>query len=71
MPQEPELFTRPGFKWFIEQTIREETPAHLTPYVHWLEEEAWADFQSVYLEWRKRRREYWSEKLGTPLEESA
>ena len=24
------------FRQFVEQTVREETPAHLTPYIHWL-----------------------------------
>lgn len=31
-----ERFTRAGFRELIEKTLREETPAHLRVYIHWL-----------------------------------
>jgi hypothetical protein len=52
------------FRAFIEQTIREETPAHLTCYVHWLEGPAWAHFETSYHDWLERHRKYWAERLG-------
>ncbi len=70
LPQEPERFANPGFKHFIERTIREETPAHLTPYVHWLGPDDWTAFQSAYQEWLERRRQYGSEKLGVTPEKA-
>ena len=30
-------FAKKSFQRLIEQTVREETPAHLTPYIHWLD----------------------------------
>lgn len=67
-PAAPERFTRPGFQRFIEQTIREETPAHLTPYVHWLAADAWIKLGDAYREWLRWRREYWSAKLGVDFD---
>lgn len=62
-PEEPARFRKDGFRRFIEQTIREETPAHLTPYVHWAGQEVWEQFQKAYVEWTGRRRQYWTERI--------
>jgi len=65
-PTAPHRFRKPQFKQFIEQVIRDETPAHLTPYVHWLSAEAWQAFEHAHAEWLERRRHYWAEKVGSP-----
>lgn len=61
-PGEVDRLKRADVRSLIEHTIREETPAHLTPYVHWLDQEAFEKFRSAYREWIARRRDYWSEK---------
>lgn len=64
LPQTPARFTRPDFRRFVEHTIRAETPAHLTVYIHWL---ASADFTRVETtcdEWRGEMRAYWTDLLG-------
>lgn len=63
-PEEPARFQQAGFRRFIEQTIREETPAHLIPYVHWADLAAWTEFQKAYAEWIDRRRQYWAGRIG-------
>lgn len=44
-----------GFKQFVEQTIREETPAHLVPYVHWLASKDWSAFLTAHRQWHSAR----------------
>ena len=51
-----------AFKQFIEQTVREETPAHLTPYVHWLDKPAMTAFEAAYQNWLTKQRDYWADK---------
>jgi len=63
-PNWPPRFTNPGFKAFIERTVREETPAHLIPTIHWLDESAWTDCKAAYDNWLDKRRDYWNDKLG-------
>jgi hypothetical protein len=63
-PNYPPRFQDPHFKTFIEQTVREETPAHLIPYMHWLDEGAMTTFVTAYTNWLDTRRHYWTEKLG-------
>ncbi len=53
-----------GFRRFVEKTIRLETPAHLLPYIHWLDRDEWEAFEQGYREWQARHRAYWAEKLG-------
>lgn len=63
-PNWPPRFTNPGFKAFIERTVREETPAHLIPTIHWLDKPAWTDCKAAYDDWLDKRRDYWNGKLG-------
>lgn len=65
-PDWPQRFRpeRENFRQFIGRTIREETPAHLSPYVHWLDRASLATFQSEYQDWMNKRRSYWSDQLG-------
>ncbi len=45
---------------FVEQTVREETPAHLTPYVHWLSKNEMDEFKKAYEFWIEKRSLIWS-----------
>nr|VFK59739.1 MAG: hypothetical protein BECKUNK1418G_GA0071005_100849 [Candidatus Kentron sp. UNK]VFK68770.1 MAG: hypothetical protein BECKUNK1418H_GA0071006_10067 [Candidatus Kentron sp. UNK] len=63
-PDELPRFKNAAFRQFIEQTIRRETPVHLTPYVHWLDNAAMAKFEAAYRNWLEKRREHWRGKYG-------
>lgn len=47
----PKRFQSPAFCRLIEQTLRDETPAHLTVYTHWLDKEEMTIFETVYQDW--------------------
>jgi hypothetical protein len=47
-------FRNENFKKFIETTIREETPAHLTVYIKWLDEDAFGRFREAYQLFREQ-----------------
>jgi len=51
------------FRRLVDRTVREETPAHLTSYVQWLDEAAFAKFRAAYMAWLEAYRAYWSEKF--------
>lgn len=51
-------------KAFIERTVREETPAHLVPYVRWFDQPKMAAFEEAYRDWMEKRRLYYTDKLG-------
>lgn len=57
LPESPERFRNLHFRRFIEQTLRDETPVHLVPYVHWLSPSAWGELCCVHREWLRRRSE--------------
>ncbi len=65
------------FGTLVEQTIREETPAHLTVYVRWMESTEWETFQGTHddqgahYEWLEQRRICWATKWGTGRKEEA
>lgn len=65
-PNWPRRFQDPTseFRQFVEKTVREETPAHLTVYIHWLDKAAMTSFVAAYKDWVDKRCEYWSERLG-------
>jgi hypothetical protein len=46
------------FKRFVEQTVREETPAHLVVHLCWMDLEAAADFAAAYLNWQHQHLAY-------------
>jgi len=56
------LFVAPwrsnDFKRFVEQTVREETPAHLVIYVCWIDLEEGADFVAAYRNWQQQHLAY-------------
>jgi len=47
----------PGFRGYVEHLIREETPAHLSVYVHWLSATAYKAFEEDLAHWHTRRRD--------------
>jgi hypothetical protein len=53
----------------VEKTIRAETPAHLTPWVMWVDGDDWTEFKTAYDEWLADRRAHVAEQLGVALEE--
>lgn len=58
-----------GFRDLIEQTIRTETPAHLTPYVLWMANADYEVFTATYMQWLLQRRQYIARQLTVNLEE--
>ena len=55
------------YRRLIERTVREETPAHITPFVHWLNGDAWGKFQTAYGAWIAARRAHWAEKFDVKV----
>jgi hypothetical protein len=53
----PPRLRHPAFRRFVEQTVREETPAHLTVYVHWVDRDRWDGFGAAHRRWLDLRRE--------------
>jgi hypothetical protein len=51
------------FRRLVERTVREETPAHLTPYIQWLDGALFASFQTAYATWIEALRVHCSEKF--------
>lgn len=49
--------SRQGFRHYVEHLIREETPAHLGVYVHWLAADAYGAFAQNLVQWHARRRD--------------
>lgn len=45
-----------GFRRFVEQTVREEAPAHLSVCIRWLDEDDMAAFETVYQTWLDSQR---------------
>lgn len=60
---------RARFAALVEQTIREETPAHLAVYVRWVDRAAWEAFRDAHEEWLRQHRRTWAGKLGVRLPE--
>ena len=65
-PNWPQRFqdSQSEFRQFVEDVVREETPAHLTVYILWLDKEAMTSFVAAYKDWVNKRCEYWKERLG-------
>ncbi|MDH3913825.1 MAG: hypothetical protein OEU09_21305, partial [Rhodospirillales bacterium] len=55
-PNWPARFRNAGFRLLVEQTIREETPAHLAPYVYWLGPDEMTKFRDIYEDWLEKLR---------------
>lgn len=74
LPAYGSRFGNMDFRRFAEQTIREETPAHILPKICWIDKEAMAAFEKLYRDWiylksgrefaqRKEKLEAFIEKL--------
>jgi hypothetical protein len=63
-PSWPARYQNPPFRQFVEETVREQMPAHLTAYLHWLERPAMEAFESAYAVWLHRWRNYRLADLG-------
>ena len=57
----PSKYAGAGFRDFVERTVREESPAHLSVDVRWLAPDEMAVFKAAYAEWLAKRRDYWLE----------
>ena len=53
-PKDNKRFFDPNFREFIETTIREETPAHLTVYIQWLDKDQLKRFEDAYEQFLER-----------------
>lgn len=47
-----------SFRTFVETTVRREVPAHIVPYVRWLDEAAWLDLKTHWQRWLGERRSW-------------
>jgi hypothetical protein len=63
-PNWPLRFIDPGFRIFVERTVREETPAHLSLTIQWLDQTAMPAFEDAYNKWLEKRRQYWLSNSG-------
>lgn len=63
-PAWPKRYQNPNFQQFTAQTIREEAPAHLTCYVHWLTQADMREFEAAHAAWLEHRANYWKNKFG-------
>jgi hypothetical protein len=62
-PNWPSRFRNSNFKTFIERTLREETPAHLSFLdIKWLDKSTMQTFASTYSNWSNKWGQYWREK---------
>ena len=50
-PKWVDRLQEPGFLEFIHKTLREETPAHIRVYVHWLDQASMLAFETAHKEW--------------------
>lgn len=57
-PAWPLRFTNMGFRRYVEQSIREETPAHIYPKICWIDKEQMAQFESLYQTWMEARAQH-------------
>ena len=58
LPKDSDRYANPEFKTFVERTIREETPAHLTYTIQWLESSDMNNVKSAYTNWLEKLRLY-------------
>ena len=58
-PDWNEGFRDKDFREFVQQTLREETPAHLSIHLNWLDMEAMRAFEAAYDDWLESLRAPW------------
>jgi hypothetical protein len=57
-------FSDKNFQQFVEQAVREETPAHLTAYILWKDRQGMEQFESALTIWLDRLRTFRLAELG-------
>ncbi len=65
-PMDAGRFQNAEFRTFTERTVRAETPAHLIPYLHWLDAAALRDFQQAHTTWLNERQAVRSASVAEP-----
>jgi hypothetical protein len=50
-PSWPSRYQSPNFRQFVEETVRDQTPAHLTAYVLWFDRPAMDAFEAAHAVW--------------------
>ena len=50
-PSEPEKFTDPGFKKYVEDVVRTELPAHIMAHIYWIRREQLQSFEEAWKNW--------------------
>lgn len=63
-PNWPSRYKNANFRQFVEETVREQTPAHLTAYVLWLDRPAMNAFEAAYAVWLHQWRNHRLADLG-------
>ena len=51
MPSEHPKLGDPGFRQYAERVIRSETPAHIVPYIYWVNNVVMNSFETAYRNW--------------------
>jgi len=57
-PQEAPRYTNPDFRQLVEQMVLEETPAHLTAHILWMNNDDMRAFESAYVAWLQQWRDH-------------
>ncbi|CAD5372273.1 conserved hypothetical protein [Rubrivivax sp. A210] len=63
-PDWPARYQDANFRQFVEQTVREETPAHLTAHLIWLDRPAMQAFEAAHAQWLAQWRSHRLADLG-------
>lgn len=58
---EPSNYGKSAFRAFVERTVREESPAHLSVDIQWFTPDKMTVFRTAYQDWLDKRRAYWTE----------
>lgn len=68
LPDGAGRFSRPEFRGFIEDQLRQRLPAQVFPYVNWLDAAAWGTFKEAYGEFQRSLRYYLCRGYGVALD---
>ncbi len=60
-PKATARYANESFRKFVERTVRDESPAHLSVDIRWLDADQMAVFKVAYEDWLDQRRAYWTE----------
>lgn len=67
LPEGAGRFSRPEFRGFIEDQLRQRLPAQIFPYVNWLDADAWGTFREAYDEFQRSLHYYLGRGYGVAL----